>query len=84
MTQYFAETLQVISLKKTCTSCTDEIRDKVPSFQKVTLFRGYKIFNRDVINLHFSLFEDVTDYHALRRINIKNLVPIGFFSFATQ
>ena len=26
---------------------------KAPSFQKVTLFLRYKIFNRDVINLRF-------------------------------
>ena len=36
--QCFAETLQVISFNKTSKSCTDEVRVKVPSFQKVTLF----------------------------------------------
>ena len=84
MKQYFSETLQVISIKMTCISCTDEIREKVPSFQKVTLFQGYQIYKRDVINLPFSLFEDVTDYRALRRINIKAFVLIGLFVFATQ
>ena len=29
----FAETLQAISFQMTCTSCTDESRVKVPSFQ---------------------------------------------------
>ena len=29
-------------LKMTCTPCTDEVREKVPSFQKVTLFLRYK------------------------------------------
>ena len=28
--------------KMTCTSCTDEAREKVPSFQKVTLFLRFK------------------------------------------
>ena len=39
------------------------------SFQKVTLFLQYKIFHRDVIRLHFCLFEDVTDCRDLRRIS---------------
>ena len=38
MKQYFAETLQVISFKMTCTSFTDKVREKVPSYQKVTFF----------------------------------------------
>ena len=37
MNQYFAETLQFY-LKMMCTSCADEVRGKVPSFEKVTLF----------------------------------------------
>ena len=32
----------LVHLKMTCTSCRDEIREKVPSFQKVTLFLRYK------------------------------------------
>ena len=66
-----------------CTSCIDEVRVKVPSFQKVTLFLRYKIFNRDFINLRFCLFVDVTDYHDLRRINLKSFVSIGLFVFST-
>ena len=46
---------------KTCTSYTDEVGLKVPSFQKFTLFLQYKIFHRDVIRLHLYLPEDVTD-----------------------
>ena len=70
----------------THTSCTDEVRVMVPSFQIVTLFLRYKILNRDVINLRFCLFEDVTDYHDLRRINLKSFVSIGlrFFDTITQ
>ena len=68
MKQYFAETLQVISFKNSCTSCTDEIRVKVPSFQKVTLFLRYEIFNRDVINLRFCLFEDVIGYRYIKAL----------------
>ena len=37
----FAETLQVISFKSDFTYCTDEVRVKVPSFQKVILFLRY-------------------------------------------
>ena len=54
----------------TSASCTDEVRVKVLSFQKVTLFLRDKIFNGDFINLRF-LFEDVTDCRDLRRINSK-------------
>ena len=67
----------------TCTSCTDEVRVKVPSFKKVTLFLRYQIFNRDVLNLRDCLFEDVTDDRDLRRINHKSFVSKGLFVFAT-
>ena len=63
--------------------CTS-VRDKVPSFQNVTLSLGYKIFNRDVINLRFSLSEDVTDYRDLRRIDLKKFVLTGLLVLATQ
>ena len=65
----------------TCTACTDEVRVKVPSFQRATLFLQYKIFNRDVINLRFCLFEDATDYRDLRKINLKSFVSIGLSVF---
>ena len=68
-------------LKMTCISCTDGVRVKVPSFQKVTLFLRYEIFHRYVINLRFCLFEDVTDYHDFRRINLKCFVMITPFVF---
>ena len=64
-------TLQVISFIINYRSCTDEVREKVPSFQKVTPFLRYKMFHRDVINLRFRLFEDATNYCELRRIKIK-------------
>ena len=70
-TDFFADTLQSISFKMTCTSCTDDVREKVPSFLKVTLFLRYKIFIRGAINLGFCLFKDVTDYRDWRRINLK-------------
>ena len=51
MKQYFAETLQVISFKMTCTSCTDKIREKVPSFQKVAFF--YDItYNTEALSIN--------------------------------
>ena len=51
----------------TCASCTEEVRVKVPSFQNVTL---------DVINLRFCLFENVTDYCGVRRINTEFEVSV--------
>ena len=62
----------------TCISCTDEVRRKVPSFQNVTPFLHvqYKILHRDVIHLHFCLFEDVTDCSDLR----KNKLQKFFFN----
>ena len=53
------------------TAYTDEVREKVPSFKKVT----------DVINLHFCLFKDVTYYRDLRRIKLKRFLLIGLFVF---
>ena len=71
---------KLFHLKMTRTSSyTDEVRVKVPSLQKVKLFLRYKIFNRDVINLHFCLFEDVTDYHDLRRINLNVSIGLSVF-----
>ena len=35
--QGFYEALHIMSFQMTCRSCTDEVRVKVPSFQKVTL-----------------------------------------------
>ena len=64
----------------TFTSCTDEVRGKVPSFQKVTLFIQYKIFNRDGIRLHFCLFEDVNDFCNFKRSGSKKVLPQSDFS----
>ena len=61
ITQDFANTLQVISFKNEFTSCTDEVREKVPSLN-ITTFLRYKLFHRDVIIFQFCLLEDVTDY----------------------
>ena len=63
----------------TCTSCSNEVREKVPSFQKVTLF--YDINHNTE---RFCLFEDVTGYRDIRRINLKSVVSIGDVVFATQ
>ena len=49
------------NLKMTDTSCTDDARVKVPTFQKVTFFLQYEMFHRDAIHLIFCLFEDVSD-----------------------
>ena len=77
MKQYFAKTLQVISIKKHVYACTDEVREKVSSFQKVTLFLRYKPYNRALINFkRFCLFEDVTGYRDIRRMNLKSFVSI--------
>ena len=63
----------------TSTSCTDEVRVKVPSFQKVTFFLQYKIFHRDFIHLQFCLFGDVTDCHDLHRISFRSFASMGLF-----
>ena len=62
----------------------DEVREKIPSFQKVTHFLGYKIFIGDAINLGICLCEDVSDYRDRRRINLKRFVLIGLYGFATH
>ena len=68
-------------LKMTFTSCTDENRVKVPSFQKVTLFLQYKIFNRDGIRLHFCLFEDVNDFRNSKRSGSKKFCLNRIFRY---
>ena len=75
---------QLFYLKMTYTSCTDEAREKEPSFQKVTLFLRYKPLDGALINQRFCLFEDVTGYRDIRRITLKGFVSIGFVVFATQ
>ena len=40
--QYFAKTLQIISFKNDVYFLHGRVREKVPSFQKVTLFLRYK------------------------------------------
>ena len=69
--------------KMTCTFCIDDVRVKVPSFQKVTQFLQYKIFHRDIIRLNFCLFEVIPDCHDLRRINFKSFVSIRIFISST-
>ena len=69
--------------KMTCTFCTDDVRVKVPSFQKVTQFLKYKIFHRDINRLNFCLFEVIPDCHDLRRINFKSFASIGIFISST-
>ena len=49
------------------TFCTDDVRVKVASFQKVTQFLQYKTFQRDIIRLNFCLFEDIPDCRDLRK-----------------
>ena len=44
------------------------------SFQKVTLFLQNKIFDRDVIRLHFGLFEDVNDCRHIKNRPLKVLL----------
>ena len=44
---------KLFHLKMTCTFCTDDVIVKVSTFQKVTQFLQYKIFNRDIIRSIF-------------------------------
>ena len=68
----------------TFTSCTDEVRVKVPSFQKVTLFLQYKIFNRDGIRLHFVCLKMLMTSVILNDQAPKRFASIGFFVTSTQ
>ena len=70
--------------KMTSTFCIDDVRVKVPSFQKVTQFLQYKIFHRDIIRLNFCLFEVIPDRLDLRKINFKSFASIGIFISSTQ
>ena len=47
---------KLFNLKMTCTFCTDDVRVKVPSFQKVAQFVQYKTFQGDIICSFFCLF----------------------------
>ena len=66
-----------------CTSCTYEVREKVPSFQKVALFYDIN-HNIEPLSINVCLFEYVIGYHDIRRINLKSFVSIGLVVFATQ
>ena len=57
------ETLQVISFKMIGTSCTDDARVKVPSFQKVTFFATIRNIQKRRHSFVFCLYEDVSDCH---------------------
>ena len=71
--------LFVFHLKMTYKSYTDEVRVKVPSFQKVTILLQYQIFRRDVTNLYLCLFEDATDCRYLICSRIKSFASIKLF-----
>ena len=67
---------KLFHLKMTCTFCTDDVRVKVPSFQKVTQFLQHKIYHRDIIHLNFCLFEDIPDCRDIRGISFKSFASI--------
>ena len=81
--QGFADALQIISFKMTCTFCTDVVRVKIPSFQKVTQCLQYKTFQRDIIRVNLCLLEDINDCRDLRRISLKSFASIGIFVSST-
>ena len=67
-------------LKMTCTSCTYEVREKVPSFQKVTIFLRYK-------PLHKLTFLSVWRCYWqawYKKNKPQSFVSIGLVVFATQ
>ena len=74
---------KLFHLKMTCNFCSDDVRVKVPSFQKVTHFLQYKIFRRNIIRLNFRLFEDIFDCCDLRRISTKSFASIETFVSST-
>ena len=65
----------------TFTFCTYEVRVKLTSFQKVTLFLLYEIFHRDVIRLHFCLFYDVNDCCNIKKNRIQKVLLHSESSF---
>ena len=75
----FPRLCKLFHLKMTCTFCTDDVRVKVPSFQKVTQFLQYKTFQRDIIRLNFCLFEGIPDCRDVRGISLKSFASIGLF-----
>ena len=80
----FCRDCKLFHLKVTCTSCTDEVREKVSSFKKVTLFYD-KTITQSLNQLTLCLFEDVTGYRDIRRINLKSFFfSIELVVFATQ
>ena len=70
---------KLFHLKMACTFCTDDVRVKVPLFQKVTRYFQYKIFHRDIFHLIFCRFEDIPDCRDLRGISFKSFSSIGIF-----
>ena len=74
---------KLFHIKMTFTFCTDDVRVKEHSFQKVTLSLQYNIFHRDIIRLNFSLLGDIPDCRDLRRISFKRFASIGFFVCST-
>ena len=53
-------------------SCTDDARVKVPSFEMIHMFLQYEIFHRDVFHFYFCLFEDVTYCRDLSKKRCKD------------
>ena len=62
---------KLFHLKMTCTFCIDNVRVKVPSFQKVTQFLQYKIFHRDIIRLNVCLFEVIPNCHDFEKNKLQ-------------
>ena len=57
----------------TGTFFTDDAREKVRSFQKITIFLQYEIFHRDLIHSNLCLFEDYINCRNLEEISFKVL-----------
>ena len=60
------------------TSCKDDARVKLPSFQKVLFFQKYEIIHRDAIHLQFFCLKMLLAA-MLRRKSFKFLASLGLF-----
>ena len=82
--QYFAETLKVFHLKWRVFLAWTKLKKRYPHSKKSHFFYDINQNTEPLSFNVFCLFEDVTGYRDIRRINLKSFVSIGLIVFATQ
>ena len=70
-------------IKMTFTYCTDAVRAKVPSFQKVTQFTEIYNILQNSYPFEFWLFEGFNDCRDYRTMGIQSFDTIGFLVSVT-